>query len=454
MVLAADISRAFYAVNTAQSSADVTEHLHTLIVDALACILGGSDSEIVRIAGQAAGAAAPGPGRATILPGGPAATPADAALVNGTMLRSLDFMDVYVDADVSHPSESVPAALACAEAFGARGRDFLDSLLAAFTLHAHLAGTVALHRNGLHHVGHAAWVVPLIAARLSGQDEAAAANALNLSASGFIVPEGFSRGHVANVKAMAFPLIAKHAIELAELGTVGLAAQPGACEEVADLLSRITGTDLDPAALVPPQEASRVRAITLKAYPAQYALQPLVAAAAAFHRAEAPRLGAITRIVVRAARQTVARTADPAKFKPASREAADHSLPFCVASGLIDGGLTAEALHRGRWRDADILRLTGMMEVEPLGSGEGFAVGHQSIDLTFADGSSTSLDCVYPAEGTTWRRIACDKLATFAAGRCDAGRVVAAVEALEDAASVGPLVAALRGQGATRAQAS
>src|SRR3546814_3543109 len=79
------------------------------------------------------------------------------------MLRSLDFMDVYVDVDVCHPSESIPPALACAEANRASGRDFLDTVLAALAMQAHLASTIALHRNGLHHVGHAAWVVPLIA---------------------------------------------------------------------------------------------------------------------------------------------------------------------------------------------------------------------------------------------------------------------------------------------------
>src|SRR3546814_2103361 len=84
------------------------------------------------------------------------------------MLRSLDFMDVYVDVDVCHPSESIPPALACAEANRASGRDFLDTVLAALAMQAHLASTIALHRNGLHHVGHAAWVVPLIAGRLSG----------------------------------------------------------------------------------------------------------------------------------------------------------------------------------------------------------------------------------------------------------------------------------------------
>src|SRR3546814_17279762 len=65
--------------------------------------------------------------------------------------------------------------------------------------------------------------------------------------------------------------------------------------------------------------------IWLKTYPAQYALQPLIAAASAFHRRNARQLSEISQIVVRVSTRTAERTADPAKFRPRSREAADRS---------------------------------------------------------------------------------------------------------------------------------
>src|SRR3546814_18904092 len=102
-------------------------------------MLAGADAESVAIAKAAASTGVTGAGSATILPGGPSASAATAALVNGTMLRSLDFMDVYVDVDVCHPRESVPPALACAEATRASGRAFLVQVLAALARHAPLA---------------------------------------------------------------------------------------------------------------------------------------------------------------------------------------------------------------------------------------------------------------------------------------------------------------------------
>ena len=38
---------------------------------------------------------------------------------------------------------------------------------------------------------------------------------------------------------------------------------------------------------------------------------------------------------------------DPEKWAPKSRETADHSVPFCVAAALLDGGLTAAYLRFG-----------------------------------------------------------------------------------------------------------
>lgn len=440
MPLAAKISSAFHAVTVSKSPPAVVDHLHTLIIDALACILGGAGTDISRIAEHSVKAAS---GPATILPGGPGASAAEATLVNGARLRSLDLMDVYVSVDVSHPSEAIPAALACAEAAGASGRIFLDSVLAALNLHTHLASTVALHRNALHHVGHAAWVVPLVAARLRGENVEGMANVLNLSAGGLLVPEGFSRGHVANLKGMAYALIAKRAIELSDLAAAGLRAQPGAVDETAALLGRIVQPPFDPEGLVPPTTTERILDITLKTYPAQYALQPLIAEGAAFRRRNPERVDRIARIEVKAAAQTVARTADPAKFRPASAEAADHSLPFCVAIGLLDGNLTPASLGRGRWRDADVLRLAAAMQVESVAGGEGFAIGEQEITLHFEDGSSERLSCSYPPADVTWRQTALQKLESFSEGRCDPTEIVDAVENLDHEPDVNRLVRAL-----------
>ena len=59
------------------------------------------------------------------------------------------------------------------------------------------------------------------------------------------------------------------------------------------------------------------------------------------------------------------RTADPAKFSPANRETADHSMPCCVAMALLDGKLETAQFHEDRWKDADVRALMQKIRVEP-----------------------------------------------------------------------------------------
>src|SRR3546814_19073442 len=139
MSLAAELIRAFHAIAASEAPAPVSAHLRTLIIDALACMLAGADAESVAIAPAAASPGVTGAGSATILPGGPSASAATAALVHGTMLRSLDFIAVYVDADVCPPRETTPPAPSCADAHRARGPDFLHPVLAALAAQANRA---------------------------------------------------------------------------------------------------------------------------------------------------------------------------------------------------------------------------------------------------------------------------------------------------------------------------
>src|SRR6059058_1730311 len=53
--------------------------------------------------------------------------------------------------------------------------------------------------------------------------------------------------------------------------------------------------------------------------------------------------------------EVIARAADilgdPHKYRPSSKETADHSLPYCMAVGLVDGMVTPLQFHEERVRD-------------------------------------------------------------------------------------------------------
>jgi 2-methylcitrate dehydratase len=55
---------------------------------------------------------------------------------------------------------------------------------------------------------------------------------------------------------------------------------------------------------------------------------------------------------------------EPEKWRPQSRETADHSLPYCVAVALADGRVWLEQFDEARFRDEELLALVAKVRVE------------------------------------------------------------------------------------------
>ena len=54
---------------------------------------------------------------------------------------------------------------------------------------------------------------------------------------------------------------------------------------------------------------------------------------------------------------------DPAKWRPANRETADHSLPYCVAVALLDGTVNVRSFDAERLNDPRLQALTQRVRV-------------------------------------------------------------------------------------------
>ena len=148
-------------------------------------------------------------------------------------------------------------------------------------------------------------------------------------------------------------------------------------------------------------------------------------------------------MIVRASRRTIERTADPAKYAPTGPEAADHSLPFCVAAALIDGELTPDALEQRPLAHADVLELMARIETEAIGEDDGYHIGPQEIVLVFQDGTTKALPCRYPAEGVTWLSIAERKLRSASRHGLDPDEIMTRVAQIDQEPDVRRLMSAL-----------
>lgn len=112
---------------------EVIAHAKTCLLDALGCGLFGSAQVWSQIAADVAAEASGGRG-ALLLGRADTASPADAALANGTAIHGYEIDDVHVSSSYHPASVSVPAALAILGARGGSGRDLLLALVAGYEI--------------------------------------------------------------------------------------------------------------------------------------------------------------------------------------------------------------------------------------------------------------------------------------------------------------------------------
>ncbi|MGE5325585.1 MAG: MmgE/PrpD family protein, partial [Deltaproteobacteria bacterium] len=94
------------------------------LLDSLACALGGFAQHDVKIALRVLDEIA-GAGPCTVIGSGKKTDPVSAALANALMIRVMDYNDIYWKQDPSHPSDIIPAAMACCERAASGGEELI-----------------------------------------------------------------------------------------------------------------------------------------------------------------------------------------------------------------------------------------------------------------------------------------------------------------------------------------
>jgi predicted TIM-barrel fold metal-dependent hydrolase len=151
------------------------------IIDALGCAIAAFDEGPVRICREVAAAST---GGATLLGTARRTTPDLAAFSNGAALRYYDLNDVYVGrraGEAGHPSDTIAACPAVAEAQRAGGRDLIAAVALAYEIDCQLLDAVDLNARGWDHPVCSLPAVALAAGKLMKLDPARLAQAVNLA---------------------------------------------------------------------------------------------------------------------------------------------------------------------------------------------------------------------------------------------------------------------------------
>lgn len=146
-------------------------------------------------------------------------------------------------------------------------------------------------------------------------------------------------GELSMWKGAAFANTARNAVLAAALARAGMTGPAPIFEGEFGFFRQVSG-EFDPGPLGGQGVPFRITDTSIKVWPAEYHAQPGIEAALRV-RERGVAVDDIDEVVIhtfRAAVEIIAK--DPEKWRPRTRETADHSLPYCVAVALADGTVT------------------------------------------------------------------------------------------------------------------
>ena len=333
------------------------ERTALILADSIGAIVGGAAEPEVQALSARPGMTGAGPSR-LVGPGTPA-HPALAALVNGTAGTWLE-MDEGNQFCKGHPGmHTIPAALAYAEANGASGADFLAAVAMGYEIGARVGIATALRPSMHPHGTWGAICAAVAVQRLAGADAARMREAINIAAN---LNLGTSRrtmlegGTVRNVFAGVSGQMGILTNDMVEAGFCG------EIDGVAQVFGRVVSDSFDPAAMTEALgerwEVSRNYFKTHACCRYNHAALDALAMIGAEHPgALVP--GRIAGIEV----ESYAFAAELDDPRPRNVLAAKFSVPFAVATTIVNGSSDVASFTWDKVKDPAILDLAARVTV-------------------------------------------------------------------------------------------
>ncbi len=355
--LAAYVERAVFE----DLSEEAREQLKVRIFDALGCAIGALEGEPVRMVRDLTEELG-GTERCTIIGGG-ASAPDRAALVNGFLVRYLDFNDSYLaKGETCHPSDSLGAILAACEYAGRSGRDFLTALAVSYQVQCRLSDEAPVRARGFDHTVQGAYGVAAGTARALGLDPERTANAISISGTAFNALRVTRTGSLSHWKGMAAPHMAAGALHSAFLAMHGITGP----REVFEGNKGFKGSISGPFAIDWSREnLERVTRTIVKRYNAEIHSQATLEGVLELRGVGAfdPGVDAIDVETFDVAYNIIGGGEEGDKTAVHTKEQADHSLPYMVAVAALDGQVMPGQYTPQRIRRADVQSLLKKVKI-------------------------------------------------------------------------------------------
>jgi len=332
--------------------------------------------------------------------------PADAAILNSHMIRAMDFNDVYWKSDPSHPSDILGGPLAIAEMKGLSGKDLILATVIAYEVEMRLveAGIPGVREYGWHHATLTAFAAPIAVGRLLNLTVDQMVQAIGICASRMFTPGAVTAGNLTNMKNVVDPWAARMGVESAMLAARGFTGPEHMIDGKEGLYAVFSHVHYkgEPAKFdsskltdgLPKGKDSHYKIIDcgMKSFPVEALSHAPLTAMFKVVKENKIKASDVKEIKVEVIARAADILGDPHKYRPNSKETADHSLPYCMAAGLVDGMVTPLQFKEERVHDQSLIPIMDMVKVVPNEEFEALFPKFQPsrVTITTKDGKSAS----------------------------------------------------------------
>ncbi len=328
------------------------------VVDTFACGLGAYADEPCKAARTLALRVCD-PHGAVVLGTAQRTLPELAAFAGGVMTRYLDGNDTYPGGG-GHPSDVIAPVLAVADATRAHGKAAIGAIALAYEVYRHFARAVCMRDRGMDHVLYTAAATAVGAAKLLGLDASRLAQAVALAVTPNLALHATRRGDLSMWKGCAAANGARNGVFAALLAAEGVTG-PGNAIDGSHGLRELTGR-FDVTPFGGDGEPYAITDSNLKSFLSEYHSQsPITIALKLSRQVAAADIEAVHIHTYWFAWSEIG--SEPEKWHPATRESADHSLPFIIAAVLIDGAFSDRIFSAERIADPQVHQLADRIAV-------------------------------------------------------------------------------------------
>lgn len=373
-------------------SAEAVHECKRRLIDTLGCLAGAFDAEPSVIARTLARRGRCEPS-ARILGTQERSSPELAAFANGVMMRYLDFNDATFGKSAGHPSDIFAATLATADALHADGRGAITASALAYEVFCNLSESVA-REQGWDHTVFGVIADAVGAGKLLGLTRAKMGNAIALATIPNMALEQTRTGELSMWKGCAAANAARNGVFAAQLAREGLTGPEQAIEGKWGLWHPLGRFRWQPfGGRGGPFSVTQTH---IKYFPAVVHAQTPITVALELHgQVEADEIEAIAIETYWVAERYVDRS--NALWHPATRETADHSIPYCVVAALLDGGISERSFSAKRIQDS---RIATLMERTTIRENPAFTRSHPGewpcrIEVTLRGEKKKSAEATY-----------------------------------------------------------